>query len=283
MCRLFARACSHAYPATFGLLETPNSVEEQSRREPDGYGIGYFDPTGAPHAIRRARAAYEDHAFAQEAHELRSRMFVAHIRFATTGANLERNTHPFIQSGRLLAHNGVVQGLDELEEHLAPQFRQAVAGDTDSERVFALITQEIAAHDGDVTAGLTAAVTWVAQTLPLYAVNLLLATATELWALRYPETHSLLWLDDRHTDRPPDQVDRRRRLRFGVDEPAPGIGVASEEMGVGYAWQPLASGELLHVAADLTPTVTMVLPDPPAHPLTLDDLHGHASAAQAET
>src|SRR5262249_20083211 len=209
----------------------PDSVEEQSRREPDGYGIGYFDPQGRPHAIRRAKAAYEDRAFAQEAHELRSRMFIAHIRFATTGANLERNTHPFIQSGRLFAHNGVVQGLDELEARLRPEFARAIEGDTDSERVFALITQEIADHDSDVTAGITAAVTWIAQTLPLYAVNLLLATEDELWALRYPETHSLLWVDDRFTDRPTQQVDRRRRLRFGVDEPAPGIGVASEEMG----------------------------------------------------
>jgi predicted glutamine amidotransferase len=282
MCRLFARACDRAYPATFGLLEVPNSVEDQSRSEPDGYGIGYFDPHGAPHAIRRAKAAYEDAAFTQQAHELRSRLFVAHIRFATTGANLERNTHPFIQEGRLFAHNGVVQGLDELEARLRPEHRAEVEGDTDSERVFALVTQEIADHDGDVTAGLVAAVTWIAQTLPLYAVNLLLATSTELWALRYPETHTLLWVDDRDATHAVHQVDRRRRLRFGVDEPAPGIGVASEEMGVGYAWQPLASGELLHVAADLTPTVTTVLTDAPAHPLTLDDLHGHAAAAQQE-
>src|SRR5262249_2803335 len=95
MCGLFARAWRHAYPATLARLEAPDSGEEQSRREPDGYGIGYFDPQGRPHAIRRAKAAYEDRAFAQEAHELRSRMFIAHIRFATTGANLERNTHPF--------------------------------------------------------------------------------------------------------------------------------------------------------------------------------------------
>ena len=50
----------------------------------------------------------------------------------------------------------------------------------------------------------------------------------------------------------------------------------------GYTWTPLQSGELLHVAPDLTPTVTTVLPDPPAHALTLDDLHGHAAAAQTE-
>ena len=65
-------------------------------------------------------------------------------------------------------------------------------------------------------------------------------------------------------------------------EPAPGIAVASEAMGAGPAWTPLESGQLLHVAADLTPTVTTVLPDTPAHALTLEDLGIHAAASQAE-
>ena len=281
MCRLFARVAAQPYPATFGLLEAPDSVEAQSRREPDGYGIGSFDRHGAPHVIRRAKAAYQDRAFPQEAHELRSRIFVAHIRFATNGANLERNTHPFIQHGRIFAHNGVVHGLDELEARLRPEYRALVAGETDSERVFALITQEIDDHGGDVTAGIVAATTWIAATLPLYAVNLLLATADELWALRYPETHDLLWLDERE-EPATEHRDRRRRLRFGVDVPAPGIAVASEAMTPGDAWTPLRSGELLHVAADLTPTVTTVLPDAPAKPLTLADLDVHAAAAQQE-
>ena len=67
--------------------------------------------------------------------------------------------------------------------------------------MFALITQEIADHGGDVTAGIVAAMAWIAQALPLYAVNMVLATADELWALRYPETHDLLWLDDRDAGR----------------------------------------------------------------------------------
>ena len=44
MCRLFGL---HAGPqpvrATFWLLDAPDSLAEQSRREPDGAGIGTFD------------------------------------------------------------------------------------------------------------------------------------------------------------------------------------------------------------------------------------------------
>lgn len=281
MCRLFARAAAAPYPATFGLLEVPDSLEAQSRREPDGYGIASFDHEGRPHVVKRAKAAYQDRAFPQEAHELRSRIFVAHIRFASNGENLERNTHPFIQHGRVFAHNGVVHGLDELEARLRPEYRALIGGETDSERVFALLTQEVDDHHGDVGAAITSATTWIAETLPLYAVNLLLATADELWALRYPETHDLLWLDERESQAP-EHVDRRRRLRYGVDAPAPGVAVASEAMGAGANWTPLAPGELLHVAADLTPTVTTILSEPPAHLLTLDDLGIHAAASQAE-
>ncbi|HEY5144674.1 MAG TPA: class II glutamine amidotransferase [Solirubrobacteraceae bacterium] len=280
MCRLFARISAQPYPATFGFLETDDSLAVQSRREPDGYGIGTFSEHDRAEVVRRAKAAYLDRRFTQEAHELRSKIFVAHIRFATNGEDLERNTHPFVQHDRIFAHNGVVHGLDELEARLRPEYRALIGGETDSERVFALVTQEIDEHDGDVTAGLVAATSWIAAELPLYALNILLATSDGLWALRYPDTHDLLWLDEREVHLPT-RHDRRHRLRFGVDLPAPGIAVASERMGEAD-WQALQPGELLHVGLDLEPHVSLVLPDPPAHPLTLADLDVRAVAAQNE-
>ena len=64
------------------------------------------------------------------------------------------NTHPFLQDSRIFAHNGVVEGLDVLDERLA-EFGTAdlVMGQTDSERVFALITASVRAGGGDVGAG----------------------------------------------------------------------------------------------------------------------------------
>ena len=47
MCRLFAlTAGSRRTRATFWLLEAPDSLAEQSRRNPDGYGIATFDDDG---------------------------------------------------------------------------------------------------------------------------------------------------------------------------------------------------------------------------------------------
>jgi glutamine amidotransferase len=282
MCRLFARAADAPHPAVFGLLEADNSLEAQSRREPDGYGIGTFDRAGRPHVVKRAKAAFQDRAFPAEAHELRSKVFLAHIRFATNGANAARNTHPFIQNGRLFAHNGVVHGLDELEARLRAPYRALVQGETDSERVFALVTQETDDHDGDVTAGLTAAARWIAAQLPLYALNVLLATPDAVWALRYPETHELMWFDDRDGHVRGDGHDRRHRLRVGIDEPVPGIAIASEPIGRQEGWRMLEPGQLLYVGADLEPQLTTIVEGPPAHALTLADLDVHAVAAQQE-
>ena len=79
---------------------------------------GSFDEHAHPLVSKQPLAAYEDHAFAQEARELRSRTFVAHIRYASTGAIAPQNTHPFEQHGRLFAHNGVIEDLPALEHEL---------------------------------------------------------------------------------------------------------------------------------------------------------------------
>ena len=116
------------------------------------------------------------------------------VRHASTGGHTLVNTHPFEQRGRLFAHNGVVEGLDRLDARLAELgVADLVLGETDSERVFALLTAEIAGHGDDVGAGVCAAIGWIAEQLAVYSVNFVLATATDLWALRYPAANEL-WL-----------------------------------------------------------------------------------------
>ena len=121
--------------------------------------------------------------------KVHSKTFVAHIRYASTGGLTAANTHPFEQQGRLLAHNGVIEDLPKLEARLGTTAASSAA--TASERFFALVTKEAEQHGGNVTAGLVAAARWVAEQLPLFALNVVLITSDELWALRYPDTHTL--------------------------------------------------------------------------------------------
>jgi predicted glutamine amidotransferase len=283
VCRLFGMSAGNEpATATFWLLDAPDSLSQQSRREPDGTGLGWFDERGAPHLSKQPLAAYEDRRFAREAREVRSTTFVAHVRFASTGALEVRNTHPFEQHGRLFAHNGVIEDLPALDAHLGPD-RELVKGDTDSERFFALITREIEARDGDIAAGIEAASAWVAATLPVFAINLVLAVPEGLWALRYPDTHPLFVLE-REPGEPLAHASSLG-MRVHSDEGAERAFVilASERMDADDGWHLLAPGELLHVDHALGVSSRVILAQPPARLLTIDDLGATARASQASS
>ena len=190
MCRLFGMSGGdEPVQATFWLLEAPDSLAEQSRREPDGTGLGFYTADGKPQVLKQPLAAYEDQQFAREARSVTSRTFVAHVRYASTGGLVLKNTHPFEQHGRIFAHNGVIGDLGALEHELGDEMA-LVGGDTDSERYFALITREIE-RTGDVGEGIASAARWVAANLPVFAINCILITDSELFALRYPDVHEL--------------------------------------------------------------------------------------------
>jgi predicted glutamine amidotransferase len=216
---------------------------------------------------------------------LRSRPFVAHIRYASTGRIAPQNTHPFEQLGRLFAHNGVIEDLEALERELGDDLRH-VAGDTDSERYFALITREIE-RAGDVGEGIVNATRWVAAHLPVFALNIVLVTPDELWALRYPNVHELHVLErgpggtsgHRHLEHASGRGSIR--VRSGDLASLPAVVVASERMDEDPGWRALTPGNLVHVDRRLQTTITEVLPDPPARQLTLSDLTGKAASSQA--
>lgn len=289
MCRLFAMTGgAEPVAASFWLLEAPDSLSVQSRREPDGTGLGVFDSDGTPRVDKWPIAAFEDRAFAEEARHVTSTTFLAHIRYASTGAVEVNNTHPFEQAGRLFAHNGVVEDLDVLDDELG-EHRALVAGNTDSERVFALVTKHIEAAAGDVTAGLVAACQWIAARLPVYALNVVLTTPHGLWALRYPDTHRLYVLErpaggsrgDRHLDAA--SAAGAVRVRSGHLAVRPAVIIASEPMDADPGWRLMSPGELVHVDADLNVASQVALHEPPARRVSLADLGQQAAASQHPT
>ena len=71
MCRLFGlTAAPHRVHARFWLLEAPDSLSQQSRKNADGTGLGIFSADGEPVLDKQPIAAYEDRAFAGEARHL---------------------------------------------------------------------------------------------------------------------------------------------------------------------------------------------------------------------
>ena len=286
MCRLFAMSGGvEPVSAKLWLLEAPDSLTTQSHRNPDGTGLGIFDAEGMPVVHKAPISAFTDTAFASEARSERSRTFLAHIRFASTGAKTLANTHPFEQDERLFAHNGVLAGLAQLDEELGEE-RSLVHGDTDSERLFAMITREIRRHDGDVRAGILAGVGWIAEHLPIYSLNLIVTTATEVFALRYPGTNTLYVLERpaggngsaralRHHSSLGTRVHSEEAARRAI------VVLASELMDDDPGWRALESGELLHVGPELEVSSAIALPEPPAQMLDLSTLGEQSRSSQA--
>jgi len=270
MCRLFGLSAGTArVRATFWLLDAPDSLEEQGRRNLDGSGIGFFDPAGRPVLDKQPEPAFRDEEFIHQAKQAESATFVAHVRLASTGGRTVQNTHPFAMHGRIMAHNGGFGELSRLDEQLGG-YASLVLGDTDSERYFALITRQADAHDGDLGAGITAAARWIAANLPVSSLNTVVAAPGELWALRYPDQHALHILE-----RPAGPGVRPaaaaglhvRSVMSSVHAPglssAASVVIASEQLDGESGWRMLAPGELVHVRPDLRVQSEVMIAEPP--------------------
>lgn len=272
MCRLFGLNAGRVpVHLDYWLEEAPDSIEQESHRNPDGTGIGWFGTDGTPHLRKQAEPAFRDRDFAAEAKAVDSATVITHIRAATTGATSPDNCHPFLMEGRLMAQNGGFGDLPAVDRELGSDLG-LVRGQTDSERFSALIARFTTSNDGDVTKGIAQAAEWVSRNVPMYSLNCLVATPGNLWALRYPDQRAL-HIARRTVTTATGATDggwtgRGRSSRHQVTAPAgdtPVVIVASERVDDEADWRMLEPGELVHIGPDLAVTSIMAVTAPPAH------------------
>lgn len=120
--------------------------------------------------------------------------------------------------------------------------------------------------------------------MPVLSLNLIVTTATDLWALRYPATHELHILErdpaDAAAEAPLNARSHRIHARSKDLAGSPHVLIATEPMEDNPVWRSVAAGELVHVGPDLAVTTSFPFPDALAHPLTLSDLEPSAAASQ---
>ena len=109
----------------------------------DGWGIAFFEGSGARLFIDPSAAADSPVAELIRNYPIKSRNVISHIRKATVGAVMLENCHPFVRElwGRywVFAHNG---DLKDYAPRLHGHFRPV--GSTDSEQAFCWLMQELA-------------------------------------------------------------------------------------------------------------------------------------------
>lgn len=280
MCRLFALHAGHEdVDAEFWLLEAPDSLAHQSEMNADGFGLAALTSEDALMLIRNPVKAADDRVYNRVARRAQASQYLVHLRYADTGGVSLANTHPFLQDGRVFAHNGVVGDLGRLEERLGAN-RPMVIGDTDSERFFALVTLSIREAGGDVREGIVNAVTELAEEYEIYSINFVLGTPGHVWAFRYPEHNPLHVLERAAGSGPLDEASSTGsvRMRSSSCDDLPTVVIASEVMDDEPGWNEVGVGELIHVGPDLVVERETVIEGPPKHQMVLK---GRAQKSQS--
>lgn len=167
----------------------------------DGFGMGWYGDKPEPGLFKVPDPAWSNENINELCGHIRSRLFMAHIRAASTGAIQRTNAHPFKFGTWLFQHNGYIGHFEtirrDLQFALAPALYAQLRGTTDSETFFLLaLTYGLA---DDPAEGLRRAIARVAEACARHEVPLelilscALSDGKSLYTLRYsagPRCHS---------------------------------------------------------------------------------------------
>ena len=132
------------------VYNTAHSLIEQSRgarftshlTNADGFGVGWYGSEELPGVYRSVSPAWSDRNLRDLCAQIRSPLFLAHIRAATGTPVQQTNCHPFRHGRWLFVHNGFIDGYMRLRRDLAlavdPALFEHIEGTTDSELMFFL-------------------------------------------------------------------------------------------------------------------------------------------------
>jgi glutamine amidotransferase len=241
MCQLLGMNANTPTDVMFSFAGLATRADEHK----DGFGIAFFEDRGLRHFIDNQGARSSPVAEMVQRYPIRSDNVIAHIRKATQGRVTLENSHPFVRElwGRywVFAHNGDLQGF-------APRLHGAFrpVGDTDSERAFCWLMQELAKAHASVPSISELSHT-LRELLPRPAAhgtfNVLLSNGQALWAHGTTALHSL---QRRHPFGAATLADADLSVDFAaLTTPRDRvILVATEPLTSDEAWEAFAPGEL---------------------------------------
>lgn len=190
MCQLLGMNANTPTDIVFSFTGFSTRAEEHK----DGFGIAFFEGAGVRCFVDHQSASSSPIAEIVRRYPIKSDNIVAHIRKATQGRVALENTHPFVRElwGRywVFAHNG---DLKDFAPKLHAAFRPV--GDTDSERAFCWLLQELAKNHASVPSVADLSDTLRELTAPIArhgAFNFVLSNGQALWAHGSTKLHYLV-------------------------------------------------------------------------------------------
>jgi len=242
MCQLLGMNANTPTDVMFSFTGLATRADEHK----DGFGIAFFEDKGLRHFVDPLSAVDSPVAEMVRRYPIKSDNVIAHIRKATEGRVALENTHPFQRElwGRywVFAHNG---DLKDFHPRLHGAFRPV--GDTDSERAFCWLMQELAkAHASVPTVDeLSNTLRELMPALRAHgSFNMLLSNGQALWAHGATKLH---WLQRQHPFRPAKLADEDLSVDFAaLTTPNDRVVVvATEPLTTDEAWHSFPSGELV--------------------------------------
>ncbi|RST86786.1 class II glutamine amidotransferase [Aquibium carbonis] len=133
------------------IAQSHSAQEAKTSTNGDGFGLAWYGERREPGLYRDILPAWSDPNLKSLCRQIRSGLFLAHVRAATDGATSRANCHPFVQGPWSFMHNGQIGEFDRLRRHLESGLSdagyEALQGTTDSELFFLLMVE--AGLDGD--------------------------------------------------------------------------------------------------------------------------------------
>jgi predicted glutamine amidotransferase len=241
MCQLLGMNANVPTDVMFSFAGLARRADEHK----DGFGIAFFEDRGLRTFVDHKSARESPVAELVRRYPIKSDNVIAHIRKATQGRVALENTHPFVRElwGRywVFAHNGDLKGF---RPRLHAAFRPV--GDTDSERAFCWLMQEMAKAHAAVPDVAELTLT-LRELLPQPAAhgsfNLLLSNGQALWAHCSTRLH---FVERAHPFGRATLADEDVSVDFAaLTTPDDRIAVvATEPMTCDEAWQAIAPGQL---------------------------------------
>jgi glutamine amidotransferase len=197
------------------IFEKQNSLIHQSLNarhshvttNGDGFGVGWYAERNTPGVFRDILPAWNDSNLRSITHQIRSGLFLAHVRASTGTATSRANCHPFHHGKWLFMHNGQIGGYPRvrraLESLVDDSYYAHRLGTTDSELIFYLMLSE--GLESDPLAAIQRALTHVVRAMGAAAVEdplrftAALTDGHHIYAVRFAtDDHppSLFWRED---------------------------------------------------------------------------------------
>ncbi|HAV08800.1 MAG TPA: class II glutamine amidotransferase [Rhodobacteraceae bacterium] len=106
----------------------------------DGFGVAWYDHRPEPGLYRDVYPAWSDPNLRSLAAQVRSGLFMAHVRASTGTATSRNNCHPFVCGRWSFMHNGQIGGFEQFRKDADMMIPDALyssrKGATDSEALF---------------------------------------------------------------------------------------------------------------------------------------------------